>query len=160
MANDTLVKTPEKQELVTTWPDFEQFRNEMQQMMSSMFARPFGTWWEMPAMPAIRPALNLFQENGKLVAELAVPGMEKKDIKINVSGHMLSVEGEFKKEEKTQKERSFVSECYSGKFSRSVRLPAEVKSKDVQADLKDGMLRITMPLADPKSHEVTQIPIM
>lgn len=157
MANETLVKSEPKQQLAPMWPDFMHFRNEMQQMMSNMFARPFGSWLEMPEMPSMRPALNLFQQDGKLVAELSVPGMEKKDIKINVSDHLLTVEGEFKKEEKVQKERSYMEERYTGKFSRSVRLPAEVKSREVNAELKEGILRITMPLADPKSHEVSQI---
>lgn len=158
MANETLVKSQPKQEMAPLWPDFEHFRNEMQQMMTTILRRPWG-WHEMPSLPAFQPALNLFQEKGNLVAELAVPGMERKDITVNVSDHTLTVTGEFKREEKSEKERSFYSECYSGKFSRSVRLPAEVKSKDVSAALKDGILRVSMPLADPKSHEVTQIAV-
>lgn len=157
MANETPVK-PQPNAIAPMWPDFEHFGNEMQRMMAAMFARPWSGLPEMmPALTKAHPALNLYQENGKLIAELAVPGIEKKDLKINVSDRMLTIEGEYKREQKTQKERSYICECSSGEFSRSVRLPAEVKSKEAQADLKDGMLRITMPLVDPQSHELTQI---
>ncbi len=159
MANEMLTKSEPKQELMPMWPDFEHFRNEMQKMMGDMFSRNFWPTMTSMQMPALRPALNLFKENSNLVAELAVPGLSKKDLHITISDNLLTVEGEFKKEDKSKKDQTYVSECYTGKFSRSTRLPAEVSSRKAQAELKDGMLRITMPLADPGRHETTKIEV-
>ncbi|GMU53999.1 MAG: hypothetical protein AMXMBFR33_31450 [Candidatus Xenobia bacterium] len=159
MASEMLTKAEPKQDLVPMWPDFEQFRTEMQKMMGEMFSRSLWPSMASMQMPAMRPALNLFKENSNLVAELAVPGLAKKDLHITISDQLLTVEGEFKKEEKTKKDQTYVSECYTGKFSRSTRLPAEVNSKKAQAELKDGMLRVIMPLADPGRHETTRIEV-
>ncbi len=159
MANEMLTKAEPKQELVPMWPDFEHFRAEMQKMMGDMLSRSFWPSMASMQMPSMRPALNLFKENANLVAELAVPGLTRKDLHITISDQLLTVEGEFKKEEKSKKDQTYVCECYTGKFSRSTRLPAEVSSKKSQAELKDGMLRITMPLADPGRHETTRIEV-
>jgi HSP20 family protein len=90
------------------------------------------------------PPLDLADRGDSLVVELEVPGMEAKDINLSVTGDVLTVSGEKKRErEETEQDYHLVERSY-GKFSRSVRLPATVDPERVEASYKDGVLRITM----------------
>ena len=90
------------------------------------------------------PSLDLSDRGDSLVAELEVPGMDPKDIHISVTGHVLTISGE-KKREREEKEHNYhlVERSY-GKFSRSVRLPSTVNPDRVEASYKDGILSITL----------------
>jgi HSP20 family protein len=90
------------------------------------------------------PSLDLSDRGDSLVAELEVPGMDPKDIDISVTGDVLNISGE-KKREREEKEHNYhlVERSY-GKFSRSVRLPSTVNPDRVKASYKDGILSITL----------------
>ena len=90
------------------------------------------------------PSLDLSDRGDSLVAELEVPGIDPKDINISVTGDVLTISGE-KKREREEKEHNYqlVERSY-GKFSRSVRLPSKVNPDRVEASYKDGILTITL----------------
>jgi HSP20 family protein len=90
------------------------------------------------------PSLDLADRGDSLVAELEVPGMDPKEINISVTGDVLTISGE-KKREREEKEHNYhlVERSY-GKFSRSVRLPSTVDPDRVEASYKDGILSITL----------------
>jgi HSP20 family protein len=90
------------------------------------------------------PSLDLSDRGDSLVAELEVPGMDPKEINISVTGDVLTISGE-KKREREDKEHSYhlVERSY-GKFSRSVQLPSTVDPDRVEASFKDGILTITL----------------
>ncbi|MBW1982210.1 MAG: Hsp20/alpha crystallin family protein, partial [Deltaproteobacteria bacterium] len=79
------------------------------------------------------PSLDLSDTGESLVAEVEVPGMDPKDIDISVTGDVLTISGE-KKREREEKEQAYhlVERSY-GKFSRSIRLPATVDPDRVEA---------------------------
>jgi len=90
------------------------------------------------------PSMDLSDRGDSLVAELEVPGMDPKDINISVTGDVLTISGE-KKREKEDKEHNYhlVERSY-GKFSRSIRLPSTVNPDRVEASYKDGILSICL----------------
>lgn len=146
------------------WPDMDQIRSEMAEMMHEMFN---SNWFGFPRprrMEQFRatnfqPSLNVRSEGGDLVVETAMPGIDKKDIQLTVTRDSLTLRGEYKKEEKSEKDKVFHSEMHYGSFYRSVTLPAEVDANKVKADLKDGMLTIRMPLLKPEAHQQVQIDV-
>ncbi|MBN1482325.1 Hsp20/alpha crystallin family protein [candidate division KSB1 bacterium] len=79
-----------------------------------------------------------------------LPGLDKKDINISLRDNVLTVKGERKHEEKKEDERHYYYERSRGSFCRSFRLPEKVAEKDIKAEYKDGVLRITLH----KSEEV------
>ncbi|RMF81869.1 MAG: Hsp20/alpha crystallin family protein [Planctomycetota bacterium] len=102
-----------------------------------------------------QPALNLWEEGNMLVAEAEVPGMKLEDLDISVAGNQLTIKGERKEEVKDavfhRRERTFTS------FTRVVTLPTEVDTDKVEATLRNGVLRITMPKSEavlPRRIEV------
>jgi HSP20 family protein len=88
----------------------------------------------------------------KVVAEL--PGVEEKDVSVELIGDVLTIKGEKKTEEERKDENYHVTERRYGTFSRSLRLPYTVEADKVQAAFKNGVLTITMP----KPAELRQQP--
>ncbi len=68
---------------------------------------------------------------------------------------MLNVRGESKKETEEKKKNYYRQEIRYGSFARAVRLPAEVDADKAAADLKNGMLKVTLPKSKtPKAQQV------
>jgi HSP20 family protein len=76
----------------------------------------------------------------KITAEL--PGMEEKDIEVNVSDDVLTIKGE-KKEGK--KKDHYVSERHYGSFQRSFHIPDGVDANKIEASFQNGLLTVTLP---------------
>ena len=110
----------------------------------------------MAAPPAAYPALNLWDDGESFHAEAELPGFRIDDIDLAVAGSELRIRG--------RRETPDVKVCAvhrrerpSGEFSRTVAFPAEIDVDRVQATLKDGVLRITLPKAPsakPRKIEV------
>jgi len=101
---------------------------------------------------------NVFEDEGKIVVRLEIPGMQKDNFTVEVQNGALIVSGEkrFESESTEGRYRSF--QCAYGAFRRSVQLPASVIADKAQASYKDGILRIELPKetpAKPRAIEVT-----
>lgn len=93
------------------------------------------------------PALESFVRNGQLVVRADLPGMEAKDVDISVLGNVLTIKGE-RRDKKEVKEHEFIRrEVSYGSFERRMTLPAGVDAEKIQAQCKDGVLEVTMPVA-------------
>jgi len=94
---------------------------------------------------ALTPAFDISETANEIHVKAELPGMDAKEIDITVTGDLLTIKGE-KKEEKGQnfhrRERRY------GSFSRSFRLPVEVKAASINAGYKDGVLTVTLPKAE------------
>ena len=102
------------------------------------------------------------KENKKYHLSIAVPGIDPKDVQVNLQGNDLTVSGEHKSKEE-KKEANFLQEEFSyGRFERSVVLPEGVDLEKVTAEYKNGVLEIEAPItaaALPKRIEVKTAPI-
>ncbi|HSQ06931.1 MAG TPA: Hsp20/alpha crystallin family protein, partial [Chromatiaceae bacterium] len=85
----------------------------------------------------------------EVLVRAEVPGVEKKDLHVELSGQMLTIHGERRREEKEEKGEYFRSEITHGMFTRTLRLPAEVAVDKAEADFKDGILEVHLP----KTHK-------
>lgn len=91
------------------------------------------------------PAVNVKETEKEFLLEVAAPGMKKDDFKLEVKEGMLYISAETKME-KEEKEENFTRREFSyTTFSRSFWLPENVKSTDIKAAYKDGILNITLP---------------
>lgn len=131
------------------WSDFDRFQKMMSEWMNQMFARESIRPMLRPEGP-LMPALNLFKEDTNLVVELALPGVEKKDLRIETTRDTLTVSGETRLENRKEKDSEFRTELYYGRFRRRVQLPSEICTDKVTAKLENGILRINMPMANPE----------
>jgi HSP20 family protein len=101
-------------------------------------------------------AMDLYEEDGNLVAEVSLPNFKKDEVKVTTDEGVLEVTAEHKEEqEKTSKRRYYFHES-SNHYFRRVTLPEGVKTDKTDASFKDGVLKVTMPMqADKKAKEIT-----
>jgi HSP20 family protein len=78
-----------------------------------------------------------------------IPGVDRKDLEVDLTGHLLRIKGERRREEKTEKGEFVRSEIARGTFSRTIRLPEDLDFDKAKADFKDGILEIHLP----KTHK-------
>jgi len=92
---------------------------------------------------------DVFEDDKRLVVRLEVPGMEKKDFEIEVSGDQLVVRGEKRFERESTEGRWRVLQCAYGAFHRAVALPVPVKGDQARASYVNGVLKVELPKAEP-----------
>lgn len=92
------------------------------------------------------PAVNIFETNEKFEIEVAAPGLDKEDFKIDLKNDHLVVSSE-KKDQKEEKEKGKVvrSEFRYSSFQRMFALPKEVDASNIRANHKNGVLTIELP---------------
>lgn len=91
------------------------------------------------------PEIDIYENDDNFVIEADIPGMNIKDIKIEVQDNTLTIKGEKKFEEKTEKDKYIRVERSYGSFYRSLSLPMNVDSDKIDANYKDGTLVLTLP---------------
>ena len=112
---------------------------------------------EEVAVPARRSGaedlqINLVDKGDVLVAQAIVPGIEEKDIDIDLNREMLAITTGSNDHHVERDGDYLYEELTFGSFSRSILLPAEVEVEDAKAEVKDGVLTIVMPKIDKEAH--------
>jgi HSP20 family protein len=130
----------------------ENIREEMQDLIS----RTFGEEGDLWSTDRITPSLDLSETESAVEVSMDIPGMEAKDIDIQVNANVLTVSGE-RKEEREEKGKTYHRvERRVGAFSRSVTLPCPVKEEAVDAQYKNGILTIKLPKTEEsKARKIT-----
>lgn len=105
------------------------------------------------------PTLDLYEKNGNLVVEAELPGIDKKDLKINYTDSTLTLQGETKTETEEKKEGYYRSERQFGSFYRTIPLPCAVDFDQAKAEFKDGVLTVTLPKTAVPEPQQRTIPI-
>jgi HSP20 family protein len=105
------------------------------------------------------PRVDVTEDKDNLYVHAELPGVEKKDIKINVTGDVLTISGEKKTEQRDENKNYYRIERNFGSFSRSFTLPAEIVIDKISADYKEGVLNITLPKTDEAKIVEKQIEV-
>ena len=92
-------------------------------------------------------ALDVYQDKDNIVIRSTIAGVQPDDLDISVASDMVTIKGERRQEQEVKEEDYFYQECYWGSFSRSLPLPVEVDVDKVSAEIKDGVLTLTLPKA-------------
>ena len=103
------------------------------------------------------PAAELNETDDALHLKLEVPGMEAKDLDIQVMADRVAIAGERKSENKFEEEGRTSSEFRYGKFSRVIPLPVRISHTNVTADYKDGILNLTLPKSEEEKNKVVKV---
>jgi HSP20 family protein len=100
------------------------------------------------------PAANITEHEGEFQLELAVPGMNKEDFKIDVENNLLTISSE-KEMQNEEKDKNYTRrEFVYGSFSRSFTLPKSVNSDSIEATYKNGILQIVLPKKEEEKVKV------
>jgi HSP20 family protein len=121
---------------------FAELRDEMDNMLERFWGE------EANGCGIHAPALDLSETDSAVQVRLDLPGVEAKEIDVQVRDNRLVVTGEHKEEKEEKGEKFHRIERREGKFSRSVMLPCAVNEGKVDARFHNGVLTITLPKAD------------
>ena len=103
------------------------------------------------------PVVDIYDNDDAIVIKAELPGIDKKDISIDLKDGVLTLEGERSYDNEVKEENYHRKERAYGKFHRSFRLPENVDVDNIKADYKDGILKIDIPKPEevkPKKVEV------
>lgn len=90
-------------------------------------------------------AIDVYQTPDSVVIKAPIAGVKSEDLEITVNDEVVTIKGQRRTAENLEKENYFVQECYWGAFSRSYVLPIAADAENAIANLKDGILTITIP---------------
>ncbi|MBW2088490.1 MAG: Hsp20/alpha crystallin family protein [Deltaproteobacteria bacterium] len=144
----------------------EQFHQEIDRIFDQVFRgfglSPFG--FDQPLFPRLadgmlKPTLDLGASDKEYTITVEVPGVDEKDVRLEIVNDTLTIRGE-KKQEKEEKEKNYYRmERSYGSFQRMLSLPEDADQDGVKATFKKGVLTVTLPRkALPKSN-VKQIEV-
>jgi HSP20 family protein len=123
------------------FPGFEDIENRMQKMMENALTETDAS----PAAIGWVPAMEITETPSEMIVSAELPGIEKKDVDISVDDDLLTISGE-KAEEKTTDDKKFhLWERSYGSFRRSFSLPRGVDASKINAEFKNGVLKVHMP---------------
>ena len=125
---------------------------------------PVPRWWGREHWPSIDmevhvPALDIYETEDEIVVTAETPGIAKDDVEVNLTDSTLTIKGEKKKEEEIKEEHYFRSERSFGSFSRTVELPAAVKSDEATATFKDGVLEVRLPKTEEAKRKTIKVEV-
>ena len=133
---------------IVRWEPFREMyslRHAMDRLFNESFIRP-ATAWNGSALSA--PAVDVYQNDDEVVVKVTLPGIKPDDIHINVTGDVLSIEGEVKDEVEKDDSNYIVRERHFGRFRRQFALPTIVESDKANAVFEHGVLTLTLPKAE------------
>ena len=140
--------------LVPRMDDF--FEDYMPRRWMEAFG-PLGFNWpkEQEFEPSFR--LDMIDREKELFVRGELPGIDKDGIEITISDDRLVIEAERKFEEKDEKETFYRHEVGYGKLVRSIALPVDIDTEHVTAELKEGILEVKLPKAQPAERHTIKV---
>ncbi|OPY26988.1 MAG: Small heat shock protein HSP16.5 [Methanocella sp. PtaU1.Bin125] len=106
------------------------------------------------------PSVDVMERGNDVIVTADMPGINKEDIRLEVrEGNVLDISAE-KKMEKKEEEKGYVrhERSYTG-YYRSIRLPSPVDKTKAKAIYNNGVLEVTLPMAEKPKAKVSEIPI-
>jgi HSP20 family protein len=103
------------------------------------------------------PAVDMFEKDDRLVIKAELPGMDKKDISLDLKNNVLTLSGIRQHENEVKEENFYRREMSYGKFVRSFSLPADSDAEKIKAEFQNGLLTIEIP--KPEQHKPKQIKV-
>jgi HSP20 family protein len=139
------------------WEPFSEIsslQKEMNSLFDSLSSKTTGK-----LASAFVPAAEMEETPEAIHLKLEVPGMNAKDIDIQVSAEAISISGERKEETKTEEKGMTRSEFRYGSFRRVIPLPTRIQNDSVKADYQDGILSLILPKAEEEKNKVVKVNI-
>ncbi|TRU70238.1 MAG: Hsp20/alpha crystallin family protein [Microcystis viridis Mv_BB_P_19951000_S69] len=142
------------------WEPFrevESLQKEMNRLLDRFVPTDVGNGEKMGL--SFIPAAEMTETPEAVQLKLEIPGMEAKDLNVEVTADSLTINGERKSEIKTEEEGFTRTEFRYGKFHRVIPLPVRVDNTNVTAEYKDGILNLTLPKAEEEKNKVVKVSI-
>jgi HSP20 family protein len=130
----------------------QDFRREI----DDIFSHSLGAALHASLVPAF-PPVESFLDGEEYVIRIDLPGIDPKEIEVNVTNDIVSIQGSRQHHGKQEKLDFVHCEVAHGDFERSVRLPKGIRTEDIKARYNHGVLELRMPV--PKGAAARRVPI-
>jgi HSP20 family protein len=151
----TEAQAPERAAAPQAWRPFEDLRRQVDRLFEDFdrgfwaapFRRPmFSTepFWRRAGAPAA-PAVDIVEKDNAYEVTAELPGMDEKDIEVELSNGNLTIKGKKEKETEEKKEDYYLHERHFGSFERSFAVPEGVDADKIEASFQKGVLTIVLP---------------
>lgn len=143
--------------------DLTDFRQHFEEILNRLTGWPRAQGQSLHANSLFIPPMDAWvdRDTKKYNLRVALPGVDPKEVQLNVEGNRLSITGEHKSSEEKKEKAYHLREFSYGRFERSVMLPEGVDTSKLAAEYKDGVLEITAPVTEvalPRKIEIKALP--
>jgi len=102
------------------------------------------------------PAVNIKEDEKNYILDLAIPGMDKKDLKIDINEDVLTISSESKEETSEERDGYKKKEFNYSSFCRSFYIPENVNRDKIEANYKDGILTVSLPKMEEEKKNLSR----
>ncbi len=141
---------------ITRWEPFREIEDMFRQYQP-FFARALrrhggeGIEWS--------PVADISETDKEYVIKAELPEVKKEDVKVTLDNGALTISGERRQEKEEKGENEIRVESFYGAFSRTFSLPDNIDSKGIQAETKDGVLRVRIPKTQASTSKPVRIEV-
>lgn len=138
------------------WQEINSLQHQLNRLFDDALTSNTNNW-ENPSNWSGFPAAEITEKDDALHLKLEVPGMEAKDLDVQVMIDRVAISGERKSETKSEENGKMRSEFRYGKFQRIIPLPARIQNTNVTAEYKDGILNLILPKSEEEKNKVVKV---
>jgi len=144
--------------MLEEFDEFRIFEENMNRMFEKIWGIPVNRSLLLPGERTTtgsiekyrKPFIDLVETDKEVIATVEMPGLDKGDIKINLTQDKLEISAETKHEEEKKEKGYIYKERRTGSYYRTVSLPSSIDSDNSKASYNNGILQITMPKTEIK----------
>ncbi|MBH8573225.1 Hsp20/alpha crystallin family protein [Nostocaceae cyanobacterium CENA369] len=138
------------------WEPFREIET-LQRQMNRLFDEIVPTSRTAEEGIAFIPPAEIQETPDAIHLKVEIPGLDRNDLDVHVSPEAVSISGDRKSEIKTEEKGITRTEFRYGRFQRVIPLPARVQHDQVQAEYKDGILKLRLPKAEEHRNKVVKV---
>ncbi len=113
--------------------------------------------WDLPE--EMCRGLNVYETKDEVVVEAAVPGVPADKIEVEVEDDLISIYGEVEEEEKEEKKKTYYRKMEKRSFDYVTTAPRPIKGDKASAEVKDGMVTVTIPKAEEAKRKSVKVAV-
>ena len=144
-------------------------RREIPDLFTQMQEEMNRLWGAWPFMSGLRrrpiaegrviPRADVYEQNGSLVVEAELPGLKKDEVDVSIDNGDLVIQAEHKNESEVKEEDYYRLERSTGQIYRRIPLPNDIDADRIDANLNDGILKVTVPLPQKQEPKAVKVKV-
>jgi HSP20 family protein len=117
----------------------------LQREINGLFEDFTRGWPTFGGISELTPSMNVTETDKEIEITAELPGLQEKDVQVNVADNVLTIKGE-KRAEKEEKDKNYrLFERSYGSFARTLDLPEGIDPDAIKASISNGVLKVTVP---------------
>ena len=147
----------------SVWEPFRELE-EMHNRLTSFFNRRLPLFEEFPEAEELTvagwtPRVDVVENDKEYLIDVELPGLKKDEVKVSVQDRVLSISGERKSEKEEKGKKYHRVERTYGAFMRSFTLPTDASGEKLNADFKDGILKVHIPKEESAKTKAIEVKV-